>query len=95
VASGLWIVRAGRYGDLTVSDPTGRVVAEADATAHPDAVVVAEVSTATAPTPYARAGNWFAWLCAATVLALLAAAVRHRAGNRWNTAVMVGSTPRR
>lgn len=95
VESGSWIVRAGRYGDLTVSDPTGRVVAEANATAHPDAVVVAEVSTATAPTLYARAGNWFAWLCAAAALVLLAAALRHRARNRWDTALMVGSTPRR
>ncbi|BCJ39237.1 hypothetical protein Athai_67400 [Actinocatenispora thailandica] len=78
VESGLWIARAGRYGRLTVSDPTGRVVAEADATARPDAVLVAAVATGATPTPYARVGDWFAWLCAAAAVALLAVALRGR-----------------
>jgi apolipoprotein N-acyltransferase len=78
VESGLWVARAGRYGRLTISDPTGRVVAEADATAHPGAAVVADVATGTAPTLYARAGDWFGWLCAAALVALLAAAVPRR-----------------
>jgi apolipoprotein N-acyltransferase len=86
VESGLWVARAGRRGELTISDPTGRVVAEADATAHPDAAIVADVTTGTAPTPYARFGDWFAWACAAAVLLLLAALLVRRLprpGGRW------------
>ena len=78
VESGLWVARAGRHGELTISDPTGRVVAEADATAHPGAAIVADVTTGTAPTLYARAGDWFGWTCAATVLVLLGTAVLRR-----------------
>jgi apolipoprotein N-acyltransferase len=83
VESGLWVARAGRYGHLTISDPTGRVVAEADATTEPGATIIADVGTGTAPTLYARAGDWFAWLCAVALAALLATtALRRRRPQR-------------
>jgi apolipoprotein N-acyltransferase len=77
VEDGASVARAGRNGLLTISDPTGDVVAEADAVRDPHAAIVADVRTGTGPTPYARIGDVFAWLCVAAALLL---AVRQGAG---------------
>lgn len=78
VESGASVARAGRNGLLTISDPTGDVTAEADAVHEPDTTIVADVPTGTTPTPYARIGDWFAWLCAAATVLLGLVSSRER-----------------
>ncbi|WP_432975286.1 apolipoprotein N-acyltransferase [Dactylosporangium sp. CA-233914] len=83
IESGTSVARAGRNGLLTISDPTGDVVAEADAVHDPDTAIVADVPTGTGRTLYALIGDWFAWLCtAATVLLALLAARKGRSAPR-------------
>ncbi|MFI5956728.1 nitrilase [Cryptosporangium sp. NPDC051539] len=72
VESGVGIVRTARKGRLLVSDATGKRLAEAT-DASRGAALLADLPTTPRRTPYARAGNWFPYLCA---LLLLAAAVR-------------------
>jgi apolipoprotein N-acyltransferase len=74
--SGAAVARSGRNGLLTISDPTGDVTAEADAVHVPDSGIVADVPAASPPTPYARFGDWFAWLCAAATAFLALLAIR-------------------
>ncbi|MGY0235124.1 nitrilase-related carbon-nitrogen hydrolase [Longispora urticae] len=58
VESGVTIARTGRDGTLVITDPRGHVLAEGDG-----GLVVAEAGLWSRPTPYARWGDWFAWLC--------------------------------
>ncbi|GAB3433486.1 nitrilase-related carbon-nitrogen hydrolase [Flindersiella endophytica] len=69
VEYGLGVVRAAQLGSLTISDARGRVVAEQRATVTSTASIVADLPADPALTPYARFGDWFAWLCIALVLA--------------------------
>ncbi|MFC7482779.1 hypothetical protein ACFQX7_26190 [Luedemannella flava] len=62
----------GARGRATVSDATGRVLAETDTMAG--AVLDAELPLDAAPTPYARWGDWFGWACVAATVALMVAA---------------------
>jgi apolipoprotein N-acyltransferase len=78
VEAGMSVARAGRNGGPVISDPTGHARAEADYVRDPGAVVIADVPTGTGPTPYARIGDVFAWLCIAAVAVLVAAALRSR-----------------
>ena len=73
IESGVAVARSTRDGRSTISDSRGRILADAD-TSGPSAVVVsAAVPSAAEPvTPYARAGDWFAWVSLA-VSALLVA----------------------
>ncbi|MCM3885536.1 nitrilase-related carbon-nitrogen hydrolase [Frankia sp. R82] len=70
VESGVAVARAARRGDLTVSDPTGRVLGETRSDAAPIAAVVTALPSPAAPTLYAKLGDWFAWAC---LIALAAA----------------------
>ncbi|MEU4761841.1 nitrilase-related carbon-nitrogen hydrolase [Actinosynnema sp. NPDC023794] len=64
VENGVGVAWSGRKTRLMASDARGRVVAEADTGgAGAFTVVVADVPTGDGPTPYARLGDWFAWLC--------------------------------
>jgi apolipoprotein N-acyltransferase len=75
VENGFAIARAARSGRLTLSDDRGRVVAEASSERH-DAELVGDLPLRRTHTPYARWGNWFAWLDLAGLAALLALAWR-------------------
>jgi apolipoprotein N-acyltransferase len=70
VENGVAVAWSGRKTRLMASDARGRVVAEA-ATGGAGAftAVVADVPTGDGPTPYARLGDWFAWLCVAAAVA--------------------------
>jgi apolipoprotein N-acyltransferase len=71
VESGFTIVRAAKQGVLTVSDDRGRILAEQDAAMVPFASLVATAPVRHDNTLYARWGDWFAWLNAAGLVALL------------------------
>ncbi|WP_214407998.1 nitrilase-related carbon-nitrogen hydrolase [Pseudonocardia lacus] len=80
VETGLPVVRAGRSGAVTVSDAYGRVLAEDRTTGRAEASVVTPAPLATATTPYAVLGDWWAWLCALLVAATALTAIRRRGG---------------
>ncbi|MEV1115430.1 nitrilase-related carbon-nitrogen hydrolase [Actinosynnema sp. NPDC049800] len=78
--NGVAVAWGGRKTRLMASDARGRVVGEAaTGGGGPFTVVVADVPTGEGPTPYARLGDWFAWLCAGLAVAGLVGA-RVRAG---------------
>jgi apolipoprotein N-acyltransferase len=72
VESGFSIARAAKQGVLTLSDNRGRILLER--VTSPSGFVTAEgrVPVANAGTFYARAGDWFAWLALAALLAMIA-----------------------
>ncbi|ONI80361.1 hypothetical protein ALI22I_44295 [Saccharothrix sp. ALI-22-I] len=72
VESGVAVAWGGRQTRLMVSDDRGRVVAEASSGgAGAFTTVVADVPMGNRATPYARLGDWFAWLCVGLTLAAL------------------------
>ncbi|WP_049572830.1 nitrilase-related carbon-nitrogen hydrolase [Nonomuraea sp. SBT364] len=80
VENGLAIARPARAGQVLVSDPNGRIVAEAATTDAEFVEVTAALPAPAAPTLYARLGDWFAWLSVALlVLALVPVPRRRRA----------------
>ncbi len=80
VENGYTIVRASREGLLTLSDPYGRVLAEAPSSELPGRSLLAKV-TVSGPlqTLYTRIGNLIGWICvaAAAVFLALGRALRH------------------
>ncbi|WP_433414165.1 nitrilase-related carbon-nitrogen hydrolase [Microtetraspora malaysiensis] len=80
VENGFWAVRSAANGNLTVSDPYGRVRAETATTGRAPTVLTATVGTGAARTVYTWAGDWFAWLCLALAVLLPASAVLRRRG---------------
>ncbi|MBB5784495.1 nitrilase-related carbon-nitrogen hydrolase [Nonomuraea jabiensis] len=64
IENGLTVTRASRQGALTVSDPNGRLLAEARTTDGSFVSVTADVPDRAVATPYTRFGDWFAWACA-------------------------------
>ncbi|MEU4443246.1 nitrilase-related carbon-nitrogen hydrolase [Actinosynnema sp. NPDC050801] len=84
VESGMAVAWSGRTTRMVLSDDRGRVLAEADS-GGTDAftAVVADVPTGDGPTPYARLGDWFAWLCAAlAAVGLITAGAAARSARR-------------
>jgi apolipoprotein N-acyltransferase len=71
VEGGFTIARAAKQGLLTVSDPFGRVVAEAAAPGEQFSMLVVQVRLKSVPTLYRRWGDWFAWLCVGVTLTVL------------------------
>lgn len=71
VEGGFTIARAAKQGLLTVSDPFGRVVAEAAAPGEQFSTLVAQVRPESVPTLYRRWGDWFAWVCVVVTVTLL------------------------
>ena len=59
VESGLTVIRSAAYGRLTVSDPTGRVLGEAEA-GNADLLIAAPLTSKS--TIYSRTGDWFPFL---------------------------------
>jgi apolipoprotein N-acyltransferase len=69
VESGVSVAWGGRQTRLMVSDDRGRVVGEATSGGTGAfTTVVADVPMGSGATPYARFGDWFAWLCIALAL---------------------------
>jgi len=79
VEGGFAVARAARRGRLTITDDRGRIVADAASAEAPVASIAAKLGVRPAGTPYARRGDWFAWL--ACGLLALAAAGAVRAGS--------------
>jgi apolipoprotein N-acyltransferase len=64
VESGVAVAWSGRMTRLMASDDRGRVVAEATSDGSGGfTTVVADVPLGAGASPYARLGDWFAWLC--------------------------------
>jgi len=79
VESGFTIVRAPKQGVMTVTDDTGRVLAQRRTGAESFTSFIAAAPVHHSSTIYARFGDWFAWLNIATALCLIVnAAVRGR-----------------
>jgi len=71
VESGFTIARSPKQGVLTVSDDTGRVLAQRTTGAEPFTSLIAAAPVHHSDTIYARFGDWFAWLNLAVALCLL------------------------
>ncbi|RKT54870.1 nitrilase-related carbon-nitrogen hydrolase [Saccharothrix australiensis] len=83
VEHGQAVVWSARTGVPLVADGHGRVVADARTGGDgPFTTVVADVPTGPGATPYTRFGDWFAWLCLATALAVVVTARRRPLRNR-------------
>jgi apolipoprotein N-acyltransferase len=78
VENGFALARAATAGRLTVSDRYGRVIAEAITSPEQPVTLVADVGLRGGATLYARVGDAFAWLCAASTLGLLTWRLRRR-----------------
>ncbi|MEV6156779.1 nitrilase-related carbon-nitrogen hydrolase [Nonomuraea sp. NPDC052129] len=72
IENGLSVARAARQGALTVSDPHGRLLAEARTTGTSFVSVTADLPDRAVPTLYTRLGDWFAWICALLLVAIFA-----------------------
>jgi apolipoprotein N-acyltransferase len=87
VENGLSILRPVRNGLLLASDPFGRPSATLSFFADPEPVLVANLATTGQPVLYPRLGDWFGWLCALGVAAVvLRGAVARLAGKRMPSA---------
>jgi apolipoprotein N-acyltransferase len=84
VENGLTVARAARNGDLVVSDPHGRIRAEAESASAPFVSVVTALPTRATTTVYTKYGNWFAWACVLLLLSglVLLTRTRHTTGDR-------------
>lgn len=78
VENGFALARAATAGRLTVSDRYGRVIAEAITSREQPVTLVADVGLRGGSTLYARIGDTFAWLCAASTLGLFTLRLRRR-----------------
>jgi apolipoprotein N-acyltransferase len=78
VESGFTIVRAPKHGILTVTDDTGRVLAERVTGSEPFTSLVAAAPVRHSDTVYARLGDWFALLNVAMAAFLLVRAIVRR-----------------
>ncbi len=72
VENGFALARSARNGLLTLSDNRGRIVAETATEPDRFASITGKVGVAREETFYTRTGDWFAWLCIAAFISLLA-----------------------
>jgi apolipoprotein N-acyltransferase len=72
VESGFTVARNAKQGRLSITDNRGRVLAEALESRTGFAVVDATAPVAHADTIYAKFGEWFAWLCVAGSVLIIA-----------------------
>ncbi|SFW92330.1 acyltransferase [Amycolatopsis australiensis] len=63
VENGFSVAWSAARGTPMLADAHGHVLAETRTGGHPFSVAVADVPAGTGKTPYARFGDWFAWLC--------------------------------
>ncbi|MEU7789181.1 nitrilase-related carbon-nitrogen hydrolase [Amycolatopsis sp. NPDC049159] len=76
VENGFSVAWSAARGTPMLADAQGHVLAGAHTGGSPFTVVVADVPSGAGKTPYARFGDWFAWLCGLLAAAGIAAAVR-------------------
>ncbi len=76
VENGFSVAWSAARGTPMLADAQGHVLADARTGGSPFSVVVADVPIGTGKTPYARFGDWFAWLCGLFAAAGIAAAAR-------------------
>jgi len=72
VENGFALARSARNGLLTLSDNRGRIVAETGTVPGHFASISGILNTTPAETFYTQTGDWFAWLCVAAFVVLLA-----------------------
>jgi apolipoprotein N-acyltransferase len=72
VENGFALARSARNGLLTLSDSRGRILAEAATMPGRFLSISGKVNVARGVTFYTRTGDWFAWLCVAMFVVLLA-----------------------
>jgi apolipoprotein N-acyltransferase len=72
VENGFALARSARNGLLTLSDDRGRILAETATVPGRFVSISGILDIAPEKTFYARTGDWFAWLCVATFVFLLA-----------------------
>ena len=72
VENGFALARSARNGLLTLSDNRGRILAETETVPDRFASITGKVNVSREQTFYARTGDWFAWLCVAAFISLLA-----------------------
>ncbi|MFB9688533.1 nitrilase-related carbon-nitrogen hydrolase [Amycolatopsis plumensis] len=76
VENGFSVAWSATRGTPMLADARGHVLAEAHTGGRPFTVVVADVPIGPGKTPYARFGDWFAWLCGLIALTGLAVGLR-------------------
>ena len=81
VENGFSVAWSAVRGTPMLSDAHGHVLADTHTGGSPFSVVVADVPTGAGHTPYARFGDWFAWLCGVLALAGIAVSVRRRSAD--------------
>ena len=81
VENGFAIARAARNGLLTLGDNRGRIIAETETVPGRFVSITGKVNVAHEQTFYTRTGDWFAWLCVAMFVILLAFPFRARSKN--------------
>ncbi|SEB32349.1 apolipoprotein N-acyltransferase [Amycolatopsis tolypomycina] len=69
VENGFSVAWSAARGTPMLADSRGHVLADAHTGGSPFTVVVADVPIGPGKTPYARFGDWFAWLCGLVALA--------------------------
>jgi apolipoprotein N-acyltransferase len=72
VENGFALARSARNGLLTLSDNRGRILAEAATVPGGFVSISGKVDVAREKTFYAQTGDWFAWLCVAALVVLMA-----------------------
>ncbi|MFJ9784605.1 acyltransferase [Amycolatopsis sp. NPDC101161] len=76
VENGFSVAWSAARGTPMLADAQGHVLADAHTGGGPFTVVVADVPIGPGKTPYARFGDWFAWLCGLVALTGIAVGVR-------------------
>jgi len=72
VENGFALARSARNGLLTLSDNRGRIQTETTTMPSHFVSITGKVNVSREETFYTRAGDWFAWLCVAVFVSLLA-----------------------
>ena len=72
VENGFALARSARNGLLTLSDNRGRIVAETATEPDRFVSITGKIGVTREETFYTRTGDWFAWLCIAAFISLLA-----------------------
>jgi apolipoprotein N-acyltransferase len=79
VENGFSVAWSAARGTPMLSDAHGRVLADPHTGAQPFSVVTADVPLGSGATPYARLGDWFAWLCGLLAIGGIATGARRTA----------------
>jgi apolipoprotein N-acyltransferase len=80
VENGFALARSARNGLLTLNDSRGRILAQTAMVPDRFVSVTGKVNISRKQTFYTRTGDWFAWLCVAVFVSLLALQLFSRGG---------------